>query len=31
VLRDMGLHLPPGLIQVEVKIGPWGIGREVPT
>jgi len=27
----MGLHLPPGLIQVEVKIGPWGIGREVPT
>lgn len=30
-LRAMGLHLPPGLIQVEVKVGPWGLGREVPA
>jgi len=29
-LRAMGLHLPPGLIQVEIKVGPWGLGRVVP-
>ena len=29
-LRAMGLHLPPGLIEVEIKAGPWGLGREVP-
>jgi uracil-DNA glycosylase family 4 len=28
-LRDMGLHLPPGLIEVEVTAGPWGLGKLV--
>lgn len=30
-LAAMGLHLPPGLIEVEIKVGPWGQGREVPA
>ena len=28
-LRSLGLRLVPGLIDVEVSIGPWGAGREV--
>lgn len=30
-LRALGLHLPPGLIEVEIKVGPWGLGREIPA
>lgn len=29
-LRKLGLWLPPGLIDVEISAGPWGLGREVP-
>jgi DNA polymerase-1 len=28
-LRALGLHLPPGLIEVEISVGPWGLGRVV--
>lgn len=28
-LRPLGLHLPPGLVGVEVTAGPWGAGRMV--
>ena len=30
-LRPLGLWLPPGLIDVEISAGPWGMGREVPV
>jgi hypothetical protein len=30
-LRPLGLWLPPGLIDVEISAGPWGVGREVPV
>lgn len=30
-LRNMGLWLPNGLIEVEVSAGPWGLGVEVPA
>lgn len=26
-LQRLGLHIPPGLIKVEVTIGPWGEGK----
>ena len=29
-LRKLGLYLPEGLIEVEIKAGPWGLGREIP-
>lgn len=28
-LKSMGLWLPPGLIDVEIAVGPWGLGRVV--
>jgi DNA polymerase I-like protein with 3'-5' exonuclease and polymerase domains len=28
-LRPLGLRLPEGLIEVEVTIGPWGLGQEL--
>jgi len=31
VLRPLGLILPPGLLKVEIKAGPWGIGTEIPA
>jgi len=30
-LEAMGLHLPEGLIEVEIKAGPWGLGKEIPA
>lgn len=29
-LQRLGLWLPPGLIEVELTAGPWGLGRFVP-
>jgi len=29
-LQRLGLWLPPGLIEVELTAGPWGLGRMVP-
>jgi DNA polymerase I-like protein with 3'-5' exonuclease and polymerase domains len=28
-LRELGLRLPEGLIEVEVTAGPWGLGKEI--
>jgi DNA polymerase-1 len=28
-LSGLGLRLPPGLIEVEISAGPWGLGEEV--
>lgn len=29
VLAGLGLHVPQGLIEVEVTAGPWGLGKDV--
>lgn len=26
-LAELGLRLPPGLIEVEIAVGPWGLGK----
>lgn len=29
LLQHLDLHLPPGLLKVEMQAGPWGAGRDV--
>ena len=28
-LRDLGLHVPKGLLEVEMEQGPWGAGKKI--